>query len=184
MAESLSIQRLDAGRRDDFYRFHCPANDAGWCFCVAWWAPTWEGWGDRSADDNRRLRDELFDHGEFDGYLAYAGDEPVGWCQVGPRDRLTKLAQQFALPPDPAVWAITCVNVAPSRRRRGVARTLLRAVLDGVRARGVRRLEAFPKRGPELEPGDLWNGPEALYREAGFSVTRDDPQRPLLALDL
>lgn len=45
-------------------------------------------------------------------------------------------------------------------------------------------MEAFPKRGEGLDPGDLWNGPEALLRRAGFTVARDDPVRPVLAMDL
>ena len=48
----------------------------------------------------------------------------------------------------------------------------------------ARRVEAFPKRGEGLDPGDLWNGPEALLRRAGFTVAREDPVRPVLAMDL
>lgn len=181
---SYEVHRLDAARREDFYRLHDDANDAGWCRCVAWWVPTWDGWSDRAAAENRRLRDELFDRGEHDGYLCYSGGEPIGWCQVGPRDRLGKLARQLALASDPAAWAITCFQIAPAHRRRGVAKELLASVLGDLARRGVRRVEAFPKRGEELDVHDLWTGPEALYLAAGFKVVRDDPRRPVLALEL
>jgi len=100
------------------------------------------------------------------------------------RDRLEKLVGQFQLAPDPATWAITCFQIAPAHRRQGLASYLLDEALRDLRTRGARRVEAFPKRGAELAADDLWNGPEAMFRTAGFVVVRDDPQRPVLALKL
>lgn len=184
LAAQVEVHRLDESRRSDFFRVHSEAAGGGWCHCVAWWTPTWEGWGDRTAEENRRLRADLFDRGEYDGYLLYFDGNPVGWCQVGPRDRLEKLARQYGLAADPAAWAITCFLIAPSHRRQSLARQLLIAVLEDLRARGIRRVEAFPKRGENLETGDLWTGPESLFLSAGFSVARDHPSRPVLARDL
>lgn len=108
---------------------------------------------------------------------------PVAWCQVGPRDRLEKLVRTYELAPDPGAWAITCFVVAPEERRRGRAHALLRAALEDLRGRGVRRIEAFPRR-LATEAGELWTGPEPMFRDAGFEVWRDDPERPVLALEL
>jgi GNAT superfamily N-acetyltransferase len=180
----ISVARFEPARREDFYRLHTPANGGGWCFCVAWWVPTWQGWGERSAAQNRLLRDSLCDAGEYDGYLLYVDAAPAGWCQAGPRDRLVKLVRQFDLPPDPHTWAITCFLIAAPYRRQGLSGHLLQAVLADLRSRGVPRLEAYPKRGPGLDESDLWNGPEALFLATGFKVLRDDSPRPLLALEL
>lgn len=180
----ITVQRFSAGQRADFFRLHDQADAGGWCYCVAWWVPTWQGWGERSAAQNRALREQLCERGEYDGYLIYVGDEAAGWCQAGPRDRLAKLAAQFQLPPEPDTWAISCFFIAPAHRQGGLARYLLAEVLADLRTRGVRRVEAYPKRGDSLEVGDLWNGPEALFRAAGFSVVQDHPQRPVLACAL
>ncbi|MCI0399279.1 MAG: GNAT family N-acetyltransferase [Chloroflexi bacterium] len=161
---------------------HSQANGAGWCFCVAWWTPGWEGWGERTAEENYQLRQALLERGEYDGYLLYVEGAPAGWCQVGPRDRLAKLAQQFELGPDPDVWAISCFFIAPAYRRQGLAARLLAEVLADLQRRGVHRVEAFPKRGPELDALELWNGPEEMFRAAGFEVAQDDPRRPVLEL--
>lgn len=177
----VDVRRIDPATRADFWRVHCPANGEGWCCCAAWWVPTWEGWGERSAEENRALREALFDRGEFDGYLLYEDGVPVGWCQAGPRDRLAKLVAQFGLPPDPGTWAVTCFVVPPAWRRKGHAARLLRDALTDMKARGVRRVEAFPRRGVDLEPGALWNGPEAMFLAAGFRVEGEDPERPILA---
>lgn len=168
----------------DFYRLHSAEHQAGWCFCAAWWVPTWQGWGERSADENREVRQALSARGVFDGYLLYHSSEPVGWCQVGPRDRLEKLVRQLNLTPDASTWAITCFLIAPAYRRQGLAKQLLDGVLDELRSRRVSRVEAYPKRLAEPEAEDLWNGPESLFLQAGFQTWRDDPARPVLFLDL
>jgi GNAT superfamily N-acetyltransferase len=129
------------------------------------------------------LRDRLFDRGEYDGFLAYDGDTPIAWCQVGPRDRLSKLTRQLELTADTDTWAITCVLVAPAYRRRGLLRELLESVIESLRRSGVARLEAYPRRGAR-EALDLWTGPEQVFIETGFRVTRDDPVRPVYCLEL
>jgi ribosomal protein S18 acetylase RimI-like enzyme len=175
----LAVAPVDTSRRSDFFRVHREAHGTGWCYCVAWWTPTWEGWGARTAEENRALREQLFDRGEYDGYLLYANGEPVGWCQCGPRDRLTKLCQQFRLAPDPAAWAITCFVIASRLREGGLAHHLLAAVLRDLQSRGVGHVQAFPRRGQGMPPEEVWTGPEALFQKAGFKVERDDPRRPV-----
>jgi GNAT superfamily N-acetyltransferase len=177
------VVRFNASRRTDFFKLHSDANDHGWCFCVAWWVSTWEGWGERTTEQNKQLRESLCDRGEYDGYLLYVDGVPVGWCQVGPRDRLEKLTRQYQLASDQSAWAVTCFFIAPSHRRQRWAAYLLQEVLQDLRARGVKRLEAFPKRGAN-EAGELWNGPERMFLEAGFQLVKDDARRPVLALEL
>lgn len=184
MTPPITLRRFDLAHRADFFRLHDDLCSIG-CYCTAWWVPTWEEWGARTPAQNRALREDLLARGQTDGYLLYVAGAVAGWCQVGPRDRLPKLVRQFDLAPDPAVWAITCFLIAPEQRGRGRARALLDGVLDDLRARGgVRRVEAFPRRGAGLDAGELWNGPESMFRAAGFRVVRDDPVRPVLAVDL
>jgi ribosomal protein S18 acetylase RimI-like enzyme len=146
--------------------------------------PEWDEWGNRSAEQNKAVREELLARDEYDGYLLYRGERAIGWSQVGSRDRLAKLREQFGLERDPTVWAITCFMIHPDYRRRGFARSLLLTILEDLPARGVKRVEAFPRRGDDLDSHDLWNGPEALYLEAGFEILKDDPVRPILGLEL
>ncbi len=171
-------------QRGDFYAVHSNAHECGWCNCVAWWTPAWEGWAERSASDNRALREKLLEQNQYDGYLLYVDDAPAGWCQVGPRDRLTKLAAAHDLLPDPAAWAISCVLIVPAQRRRGLARVLLAGVIDDLRGRGVQRLEAFPRRGNDLPAEDVWTGPERLFLALGFLPERADERRTVMALRL
>lgn len=167
---ALTVRRLDPDRRRDFDALMDADPGCAWCRCVAWWVPTWEGFGERSAEENRGLRAELFARGEDDGYLGYQGDRVVAWCQAGPRDRLAKLVSTFGLAPDPEAWALTCFHVAADARRRGLARGLLVGALADLDSRGVRRVEAYPRRGADLPDGEAWTGPESLFAEAGFAA--------------
>lgn len=184
MSGLLQVRRLDASLREDFLRLHAADTDLGWCRCVAWWVTTWDGWGERTAEENLALRERLFGRGEYDGYLGYLEETPVAWCQVGPRDRLEKLTRELELAPGPACWAITCFVVAPGLRRRGLATGLLEAVLSDLGERGVSRVEAYPRTGEGLDAGELWTGAAATHARAGFEHVKDAGRRAVFALDL
>ncbi len=176
----LEVRRLDAHRLPDFWALHSDANGHGWCRCVAWWVPTWDGWAERTAEANVTLRQGLFDAGIFDGYLGYEGDVPVAWSQAWPLGAFPKLLSSFDLEAGADDWMIGCFVVAPARRRLGVAAGLLDGVLEDLATRGASQVFAFPKRGSDLDQDDLWNGPESMLRNAGFTLVRDDPSRPVL----
>ena len=178
------VVRFDESNRNDFFKLHSEKNGGGWCFCAAWWMPTWVGWNDRTAEQNRMLREELCDVGEYDGYLLYLNDEPVGWCQVGFRDRLFNLVMTYKLAPDINTWAITCFFIAKQHRRKGLAEYMLAEILSDLRKQGVKRVEVFPKRDGCLSENDLWTGPETIFSNAGFQVVVDSPNNPVLALTL
>ena len=175
---NVDIRRLDRYRHQDFFRLHSDENGCGGCRCVAWWVPTWAGWGERTAEANRALRQSLFDRGEDDGYLLYLEGEPAGWAQVGRRDRLEKLVGEYRTEPDPGAWAITCFLLAPHARRRGLARLMLDEILRDLPTRGALSVEGYPRRGSGLPAEDVWTGPEALFISAGFQLVQEHPRRP------
>ena len=181
MIEVKPISKLN---RPDFAAVHCEKNEAGWCQCVAWWVPTWDAWGDRTAQQNLGLRNELFARGEYDGYLIYLDGEPVGWCQVGPRDRLAKLVAQYKLEPAADTWAVTCFELAPKCRGKGLAQKLLEAVVVDLAARGVKHVQGFPRAGDGLDAGDAWTGTVAIFTSANFTVERAHNKFPIYGLKL
>lgn len=182
--QQIRVVPLGPDRRADFFRVHCDGEGTGWCYCTAWWVPTWEGFGDRKETQNRELRERLFEAGHDDGFLLYLDDEPVGWCQVGVRDRLEKLRSQYQLEPDPEVWALTCFTVLPRCRGQGLASRLLEGVLVALEAGGIRHVQAFPKPGGRLEPGEAWRGTEGLFRKAGFEVAHRHDAGPIMQRQL
>ena len=179
-ASFVTIQRLSPESERDFHRVHGDGAGAS-CHCVAWWVPTWGGWSARTSAENAALRAKLFGDGVHDGYLIYAGGSLAGWCQAWRRDAFAKLAIQFNLASSDDAWMIGCLLILPEFRARGVAKSALALIVDDLKLRGARSVDAFPKRGA-LEAGELWNGPESTYRALGFEVVRDDAERPVLRL--
>jgi ribosomal protein S18 acetylase RimI-like enzyme len=66
--------------------------------------------------------------------------------------------------------AIVCFVVAPAERRRGVARALLAAALDDLARRGIRTVDAYPRRhdAPGAADSDHYRGPLPMFVAAGF----------------
>jgi GNAT superfamily N-acetyltransferase len=182
-APLIAVKRLSRESEDEFYRVHCDATGNGWCHCVAWWTPTWDGWSERTAGENLEARRAVFARGVHDGYLLYADGALAGWCQAWKRDAFAKLAAQFGLAPDDGAWMIGCVLVLPEFRAKGVAAQALAQIVDDLKLRGARSIDAYPKRGA-TEPSELWNGAESTYLGLGFKVARDDAKRPVLRLSL
>jgi GNAT superfamily N-acetyltransferase len=180
----LEVKRFSPDLRSDFFRLHSEENGCGWCFCTAWWVPTWDGWSERTTEQNREFRENLLESGEYDGYILYENEHPIGWCQAGPHNRLKKLVKQFSLDERDDVWAITCFLISPQFRNRGMAYTLLEGVLKNIKTRGAKKVLAFPKVGQGLDELSLWNGPLSMYIRAGFFVSQDDPHRPVLMMNL
>jgi GNAT superfamily N-acetyltransferase len=181
MSHAVTIKRLNADNEAEFARIHCDATGNGWCQCVAWWVPTWDGWGERSAAQNAALRTKLFGDGVHDGYLIYSGGELAGWCQAWRRDAFAKLAVQFGVASDDDAWMIGCVLILPAFRAQGIATQALSLVVEDLKLRGARSVDAYPKRGAQ-SAGELWNGAESTYARLGFTVVREDAKRPVLRL--
>ncbi len=133
----LSIKKLNPERISDFYSVNCEANGLEWCNCMAWWSNNWEEFGSRTTGQNRELRKSLFDRGEFDGYVLYGDDAPIGWSQVGLRNRLPNLVRMYGSEPRPHVFAITCMALAPRARGMGLSTKFIELVLRELKNLGV-----------------------------------------------
>jgi len=129
--------------------------------------------------ENRELREELFQKDQYDGYLLYVDDRPAGWCQCGQRDRLKKLVRQYGLAPDERIWAITCLVLLPEYRGKRLAHRMISGVVRDLEEHGISHVQAFPKREKNLSPGEVWTGPEAVFKKAGFEIELDHTERPV-----
>lgn len=115
------------------------------------------------------------------GILAYAGDEPIGWCSIAPRESYEALERYKALPRiDHAnVWSVVCFFIDRHFRRRHVTRGLLKAGLDYACSQGAKIVEGYP-----VEPGTrlyTYMGSPATFRKAGFQdVTPKGQQRKIV----
>jgi GNAT superfamily N-acetyltransferase len=169
------------------------ANGAcGGCWCM-WWRVERGGalWDRTKGAPARAAFRRLVASGKAHGILAFAGDEPVGWCAYGPRRDFPRLDRVRAYRREDAgeAWSINCFFVSRRHRGAGIARRLLDAAVDGCRRRGARLVEGYPvtttRSGGRLAPSFAWTGPLGIFRERGFEVVQKvPPTRPLVRLRL
>ncbi|MDD4904337.1 MAG: GNAT family N-acetyltransferase [Candidatus Bipolaricaulis sp.] len=154
------------------------------CWCM-WWRQTASEFAAGKGDRNREALRTIVASGEPPGLLAYAGDEPVGWCAVAPRERYVRLARSRILKPidEQPVWSIPCFFVARSYRRRGISARLLGAAVEFVRDRGGRIVEAYPiaPASDEYPAAYAYTGLLSTFLATGFEVVaRPSPSRAIV----
>ena len=113
------------------------------------------------------------------GKIVYDGDRVVAWAQYGPAECFPRAGGYHTRPGNDA-YLITCLAVAPSHRRRGVGTLLLSSIIRDLEERGVTAVETFAKRNGSNNP----SGPVGLYFRQGFKVKAEDPELPLLRLEI
>lgn len=191
----LRIEPLTPARREDYLRFFdhergiAFSDNPQWakCYCHYYHVPAALEWERFDAGANHVAMASRIDVGEMEGFLAYAGDEVVGWMNAQPLHKLPHCWGRLGLePPESslptsAMAAIVCFVIAPAWRRRGVARALLQAALASFTARGIERVYAFPfvRDAQTQAPTAHYHGPEALFHECGFRELSSDGPREL-----
>lgn len=152
----------------------------GGCWCMLWRVPSLGRYWERvKGEPNKAAFQELVKTGKALGCLAWTGDEPVGWCGMGPRHHFQYLARSRSVPsPDiDNVWVVSCFFITRSWRGRGVARQLLTAALDFARSAGAAALEGYPtvpkSSAAPIPPAFAHTGVPRMFEAAGFERVRD-----------
>ena len=150
-----------------------------------WWRLKRSEFSEMRGEPNRQALKTIVDSGEIPGLLAYTGDQPVGWCSVGPRDVFPALDRSPILKrvDDSPVWSVVCFFIAKPYRRQGLMVALIQAAVDFARQNGAKLLEAYPE-----DPGDdhaydssAFTGLAAAFRKVGFvEVLRRSVKRPVM----
>lgn len=174
--DRITVQPLTPERCDDYFTFfEGPAfsDNPDWSTCYCFFSQALhhcEKWSERTGAENRASTLEAITNGTMRGWLAYNGEEVIGWCNANRHERYTTLEGYGEAAPE--TGAITCFLVAPEHRGRGVARMLLDAAVEGFRSEGLQAVEGYPRIVAE-GAGMNYHGPMALYLEAGFTPVRE-----------
>ncbi len=192
-SEQVRIAPLTPDHIDDFTTLFGPGGACYGCWCTYFRLRP----KDRqalSADDKRRVMVERIHAGPPPGLLAFRGDRPIGWMQIGPRADVPEWNNpnraSTPLPDgpadDPAVWAISCFFFAARERGRGLSHRMVAEGIAHARAGGARLLEATPMdHARQAKSIGLYVGSTSVFQKAGFTeVARQKPGRPLMRLIL
>jgi GNAT superfamily N-acetyltransferase len=164
------------------------ANGAcGGCWCM-WWRLPQGGklWHDSKGAKNRDAFRRLVRAGKVHAVLAFAGDEPVGWCCFGPREDFPRMKRIRALQHESpsGTWSIVCFYIPSRWRGHGVATALTDAATKRALELGAKAVEGYPvvpkDEGSRMPGAFAWTGVPALFERAGYEeMERDDPGRPV-----
>ncbi len=176
----IRVEPLTPDRVADYLNFFdhkAFVDNPGWasCYCRFYVANHAEKrWQDRTRDENRAAIAARIQAGQHHGYLAYAGDQVVGWVHAAPRSVLPVLQTDPDLVIDDLdqIGSLVCFNIAKDYRRQGVARKLLDAACEGFAQQSLRYAEGYPRKNTISEAVN-YKGPLALYQAAGFTAFRD-----------
>jgi len=176
----VAIRPLAESQLADYQQFFDRTafmDNAMWsgCYCHFYSFPgTKEQWQTRRSAENREDQSELIRRGRVQGYLAYAAGNVVGWCNAAPRSMLPGLDREDALRMDDieGIGSIVCFVVAAPYRGQRVAKQLLEAACQGLRAQALTVAEAYP-RNDEVSSSGAYHGPLSMYLEAGFEPYRE-----------
>jgi len=156
-----------------------------------WRAQSYQAWEKMRGTRAKEALRSIIQGSKAHGMLAFAKDEPVGWCSFGPRRDFPVLESIKAYKRNDTsdVWSITCLFIHRKWRGKGLSRSLLKASMETMKKHGVKIVEGYPvtttKNGRRLSSSMAWTGPLNIFEELGFKkVQSTNPLKPLVRLEL
>ncbi len=184
----IACRPLTPDRWGDLERLFGPERGAisgCWCMWFKLRRPEWDAIG---RAGRKAMFKALVEAGPPPGVLAYAGEVPVGWCAIEPREAYPVILRSRVRAPvdDRPAFAITCFYLMPRWRRQGLMRPLIEGAVTLARARGAGLVEAYPlDPAPGERPSGAFTGIGKAFRDQGFvEVARRSKIRPILRREL
>ena len=188
----LTIEPATPRRWDDVAAVFGTRGEPSRCWCV-YLRRGAVSYAVSARDANRATLRDAVSSGTPAGFLAYSGDQPVGFVSAGPRSqfaaRLERSPVLAAVPYDGpgGVWSVLCFVVPRPFRGQGVTNALLDGAVAHARAAGAGAVEGVPR--DDLE-GRRWPAPMAypgmasMFVRAGFTEVSRRRDRPVYRLVL
>ncbi|MGH8251778.1 MAG: GNAT family N-acetyltransferase [Steroidobacteraceae bacterium] len=175
MKTRLTVRDLSPALWPALEKLFGPRGACGGCWCMYWRLEKGERWDELKGAKAKLRFKKLVLAGKAHGALAFAGDEPVGWCAYDRRLDYPKLARARTLACVDAdrVWSVSCFFIKPGWRDRGVATALLRHAVKSLKRRRAEIAEGYPVRlakGQRFPNAFAWTGTRTLFESAGFTV--------------
>jgi GNAT superfamily N-acetyltransferase len=169
---SWETHPLTPDRFEEFADVINPNRRATHCWCLSHRLRAQDiaelGGGDREQAMRR-----LCERENPPGVVTYLSGTPVGWCNIGARADIPRLARSRLIRPVDAVpvWSVICVVVRSGHRRKGVTAHLIDGALQYAASRGVSAVEAYPV-DPQgrMDTTMAFVGTRSMFERAGFEV--------------
>lgn len=176
----IEIRKLTPDLAQEYVHFfdvtpHDVNIDENKCYCVIWRSDDSYAGDDHWYPSREERRDHAIQFvraGSLQGYLAYRGDEIVGWCNATADcqrgvDYLRAYWPIAEYRADIRVKSVFCFVIAPRVQRMGVATQLLERVCQDAAADGFDFVEAYVNK-EFTDAAHEFRGPLAMYEKCGF----------------
>lgn len=182
----LTFAPASPERWDDIEQLFGPRGACAGCWCM-FWRQSRSDFHKNAGAGNKRAFRKLIDGGTVPGIIAYAGDTPVGWCAIEPKQSYESLLRSKAKKvDDQPCWSVTCFYVDKAWRKQGVTGALLDAAVKHARKQGADLIEGYPiDTQGEVVAFSSYLGMAQVFRRAGFvEAARPTANHPVMRLDL
>ena len=177
---NIVIKQLNPELIDDFLHYFDDVaftDNPEWsrCYCLFHHFPgSIKNWMKRTAEENRADSANLVLSGVINGFLAYHEEKPIGWINVDFKRSYLRVPYKKDVKPikDKNIASIVCILIAPSYRKKGVAKQLLHETLIKLKEKGIKWVEAYPRIG-DLSDAHQYHGPLSLYKSEAFLVVKE-----------
>jgi GNAT superfamily N-acetyltransferase len=181
LSMTIEIRKLSPSLAEAYAHFfdvtpHDVNIDERKCYCVSWRSDDSYSSDDRhwfATREERRARAVQFvKDGSLQGYLAYYGDEVVGWCNAtaecqGGVNHLREYWPIEEYRENIKVKSIFCFVIAPEFQRKGIATQLVERVCIDAEAEGYDFVEAYVNTSSSDDPHE-YRGHLTMYERCGF----------------
>ena len=141
---TLEYKPLTAENWKDFENLFGQNGACGGCWCMLWRLKR-SIYEDQKGEQNKLAMFDLVKTRKEPGIIAYADEEPVGWCALSQRDNYPALERSRILKKvdDRQVWSIACFFINKKYRRQGISVCLLKFAIDYCKQKGASILEGY-----------------------------------------
>lgn len=180
----LTFKPLTKKTWNNFENLFGERGACGGCWCM-WWRLKSSDFEKQKGVSNKKAMRSLVKKGEQIGIISYAGNKPIGWCAVAPREKYIRLENSRVLKriDDKPVWSITCFFIAKEYRKKGVSADLLKGVVAFCKKKNVKLLEGYPTvpHNKNIPAAFIWTGIPTAFEKAGFvEAVRRSETRPIM----